>query len=66
MYIWIHRDMDMEIRHGHGDNHMGNVKQKPRQFSLIQIPFLILVNGSLLFVPLLTKKQKENIRLKPE
>jgi hypothetical protein len=42
---------------------MGNGKQKPRRFSLIRLPFSHHANGSLSFLRLLTKEQREVIRL---
>jgi hypothetical protein len=47
-------DMDMETQ--------SNGK-RPRRFFLIRLPFAHRANGSLSFVRLLTKKQKEVIRL---
>jgi hypothetical protein len=40
---------------------MQNAKPKPRQFSLILLPFAHHANGSLLFVHLLTKKKSKLI-----
>jgi hypothetical protein len=66
METWRHGDIDVEIRQEHGHNQTGNGKRKPRRFSLIRLPFCHLVNGSLSFVRLLTRKQTEVIRLQTE
>jgi hypothetical protein len=43
-----------------------NGKRKPRQFSLIHLPFAHHANGSLSFVSLFTMKQMEDIRLQTD
>ncbi len=43
-----------------------NGKRKPRQFSLIRLPFAHRANGSSSFVCLLTKKQTEVIHLQTD
>jgi hypothetical protein len=48
-------------KNGDGDMETSNGKRKPRQFSLICLPFAHCANGSLLFVRLLTKKKTEVI-----
>jgi hypothetical protein len=48
MKTWRHRYMDMET---------SNRKQKPRQFSLIRLPYSHRANRSLSFVRLLLIKQ---------
>ncbi len=71
METWKHGDIDMrhgnmkKWRHVHNNIDLKNsiFKGKPRQFSLICLPFAHCANRSLLFVFLLTKKQTKVIRL---
>jgi hypothetical protein len=71
-----HGDMDMETwtwRHGQGDMdretwRQGDIKRRTEAQAIFPNPFTIChrANRSLLFVPLLTKKQTEVIRLQPD
>ncbi len=45
---------------------VSNRKRKPRHFSLLHLTFIDSANGSLLFVPLLTRKPTEVIRLQTD
>jgi hypothetical protein len=78
-WTWRHRHGDMDMKtwtwsHRHGDMDMEtwtrrrgikiiNRKWKPRQFSSISLLFTHRATGSLSFVRLFTKKQREVIRL---
>jgi hypothetical protein len=54
------------LQQTNGYMYISNGKLKPRQFSLIRLPFDHHANRSLSFVCLLTKKQMEVIRLQTE
>ncbi len=45
---------------------VSNGKWKPRQFSLISLPFAHCVNGCLLFVRLLMRKETQGIHLQTD
>jgi hypothetical protein len=67
---WGHGSRDMETwKHGNMEtwrHHTENGKRKPKQFSLIRLPFAPHPNGSWSFVHLLTKKQTEVICLQTD